>query len=219
VDEGLVRDGPVFWPRRQVEGTRGVSERLADGTGATQDWATWTDPDLVAEAAAGSREAFGVLVERHQRNVYRTCFRVVGNHEDAADLAQETLLKAYRGLGRFRRDASFSTWLYRIAVNAALNHVAARGVRSDPLDAAQDLGDPRGEPADAMVERGERARAVRLALSRLPPKQRMTLVLRVYGELSHEEIARTLGRSVGTVKANLFFALRNLRALLGKGEA
>lgn len=177
------------------------------------------DADLVVEAAGGRREAFDTLVERHQRQVYRTCYRVVGNHEDAADLAQETFLKAYRGLGRFRRDALFSTWLHRIAVNTALNHVAARGARPDPLETAHGVRDHGSQPADELVERAERTRVVRTALGRLPEKQRTTLVLRAYGELSHEEIARVLGRSVGTVKANLFFALRNLRALLGKSEA
>jgi RNA polymerase sigma-70 factor (ECF subfamily) len=150
--------------------------------------------------------------------VYRTCYRVVGNHADAADLTQEVFLRAYRGLPRFRRDASFSTWLYRIAVNTALTHAAARGTGFDTLEAVSDVPDPKGVPADVAVERGQRARALRAALGRLPKKQRLTLVLRVYGDLSHEEIARALGRSVGTVKANLFFALRNLRALLGEGQ-
>jgi RNA polymerase sigma-70 factor (ECF subfamily) len=209
----------VAWPVVRPEGTHGVTERVAADSAGARAWEAATDAELVAQAAEGRRDAFDVLVERHQRHVYRTCHRMVGSHEDAADLAQETFLKAYRGLGRFRRDASFSTWLYRIAVNTALNHVAARGPRLDPIDAAHELPDPGGDPGDVAVERAERARVLRAALGRLPKKQRTTLVLRVYGELSHEEIARTLGRSVGTVKANLFFALRNLRALLGKGEA
>lgn len=196
-----------------------MSDRVAAGPAGTREWAAVSDGDLVVEAAGGRREAFDVLVERYQRQVYRTCHRVVGNHEDAADVVQETFLKAYRGLGRFRRDASFSTWLYRIAVNTALNHVGARRARFDPIETAHAVRDRVSDPADEVVERAERARALRAALGRLPAKQRTTLVLRVYGELSHEEIARALGRSVGTVKANLFFALRNLRALLGKNEA
>lgn len=195
-----------------------IDRPAADPIGG-RDWTAAGDQELVAAAAGGAREAFDVLVARHQRLVYRTCHRVVGNHDDAADLTQDTFVKAYRSLGRFRRDASFSTWLYRIAVNAALNHVAARRGRHDPIQAAADVRDRSRRPADEEVERSERARAVRAALARLPRKQRATLVLRVYGELSHEEIARALGRSVGTVKANLFFALRNLRALLGGTEA
>lgn len=219
VDEWLVPELPVVWPGAPAEGSRAVSEWVAaDERAPTVDRSAAPDDVLVSEALDGRREAFDALVERHQRHVYRTCYGVVGNHEDAADLTQEAFLKAYRGLRRFRRDASFLTWLHRIAVNAALNHVSARNVRVDSLDAVRDVGDPRGDPADAALEREQRTREVRAALGRLPKKQRATLVLRVYGELSHEEIARALGRSVGTVKANLFFALRNLRARLGKGR-
>ena len=218
MDERLAWELPAVWTDSRAEATRTLSDHEGDVAPA-RDWAGHSDADLVAETIAGRRDAFDVLVERHQRHVYRTCYRVAGNHEDAADLAQEAFLKAYRGLSSFRRDASFSTWLYRIAVNAALNHVTGPGRRLEALEAARDVGDPRIDPADAAVERTERARALRAALARLPRKQRTTIVLRVYGELSHEEIARALGRSVGTVKANLFFALRNLRGLLRKTEA
>ena len=215
----MVPGGLVGWPAARAGGSRTVSEHaVAADAPPTRDWAHAPDEDLVAGVVGGHRGAFDVLVERHQRQVYRTCYRLVGNHEDAADVTQDAFLRAFRALPRFRRDASFSTWLHRIAVNAALNHFHARGARFESLEAVGDVRDPRGIAADAIVERRQRARALRSALARLPKRQRMTLVLRVYGELSHEEIARALGRSVGTVKANLFFALRNLRAVLGKGR-
>jgi RNA polymerase sigma-70 factor (ECF subfamily) len=180
VDEGLVPGVLAGWPAARAEGTRTVSEHaVAAGAAPTRDWTVVPDGDLVTEVVRGRRDAFDALVERHQRQVYRTCYRVVGNHADAADLTQEAFLRAYRALPRFRRDASFSTWLYRIAVNAALTHAAARGTGFDSLEAVSDVPDPKGVPADVAVGRAQRARALRAALGRLPRKQRLTLVLRV----------------------------------------
>src|SRR5512143_2182907 len=84
------------------------------------------DREAVLACQRGEREAFDRLVERYQRDVYRLCYRYVNNHEDANDMAQEAFLKAWRAIGRFRGDSSFATWLYRIAVNACLNHRALR---------------------------------------------------------------------------------------------
>jgi len=169
------------------------------------------DAEDVRACQRGDREAFDRLVERYQRTVYRLCYRYVDNHEDANDLAQETFLRAYRSIGRFRGDSAFSTWLYRIAVNTCLNFRSAR--RPSAALLSDTLAD-RGEGAQAAVERQDEARRVRAAVARLPERQRATLVLKVYQELTHEEVAAILGSSVGTVKANLFHALRNLRKLL-----
>jgi RNA polymerase sigma-70 factor (ECF subfamily) len=171
------------------------------------------DATLVAACVAGRRRAFDVLVERHQRAVYQVCARFAGNHADASDLAQETFVRAYRALAGFKGDAAFGTWLYRIAVNVGLNHVSSRRAPNEPLDAA-DTPDTRSERADALVLRAQRERAVRAAIARLPARQRATIVLRVYRQLPHQEIARILGSSVGTVKANLFHALGNLKRFL-----
>jgi RNA polymerase sigma-70 factor, ECF subfamily len=175
-----------------------------------------TDAELVQATLAGKREAFDTLVERHARAIYRLCYRYAGRHEDASDLAQEVFLRAYRGLRGFKGRSSFTTWLYRVAVNVCLNHVSAKGPRPgemEPLDAAPRAAVDSEDPAAALL-RKERARGVRRAIAQLPPKQRATLVLRVYQELPHEEIARLLGTSVGASKANLFHALAKLRALL-----
>jgi RNA polymerase sigma-70 factor (ECF subfamily) len=170
--------------------------------------------EVLAACRRGEREAFDRLVERYQRDVYRLCYRYVNNHEDANDLAQEVFLKAWRAIGRFRGESSFSTWLYRIAVNACLNFRAAR--RPVAQELPETLVDPdRGAPA--RVEADERAREVRAAVGRLPEKQRATLILKVYHELTHEEVAEILGSTVGTVKANLFHALGNLRRLMAEG--
>ncbi len=167
--------------------------------------------EAVEACQRGEREAFDRLVERFQRDVYRLCYRYVNNHEDANDVAQEVFLKAYRAIRRFRGDSSFSTWLYRIAVNTCLNFRSARKPQTEELPEA--LADPRAGVA-ASLESDEQARRVRDAIRRLPEKQRATLILKVYHELTHEEVARILGSTVGTVKANLFHALGNLRKLV-----
>lgn len=172
------------------------------------------DREAVEACRRGEREAFDLLVARHQRDVYRLCYRFVNNHEDANDLAQEVFLKAWKAIPRFRGDSSFSTWLYRIAVNACLNFRAAR--KPPALELPEALPDP-GPGAQARVESSDEARLVRAAVGRLPERQRATLILKVYHELTHEEVAGILGSTVGTVKANLFHALANLRRLVGEG--
>ena len=151
-------------------------------------------------------------MERYQRDVYRLCYRYLGNHEDANDMAQEAFLKAYRGLGSFRGDSAFSTWLYRIAVNACLNFRAAR---KPALELPETLPDGRVLAGERLLEE-EKQERVRAAVGRLPEKQRATLILKIYHDLTHEEVARILGSTVGTVKANLFHALGNLRRLMAE---
>ena len=171
------------------------------------------DRQAILACQRGEREAFDRLVERYQRDVYRLCFRYVNNHHDASDMAQEVFLKAYRALAKFRGDSSFSTWLYRIAVNTCLNFRAARKAPAEEL--SEHVADGR-MPVVERLERDERSQRVRKAVARLPEKQRATLILKVYHDLTHEEVARILGSSVGTVKANLFHALANLRKTLGQ---
>jgi RNA polymerase sigma-70 factor, ECF subfamily len=179
-------------------------------------WTTADDRVLVAECLNGRREAFDILVERHRRHVYQLCYRFVGNHEDASDLAQDVFVRAYRNLAGFRGQSAVGTWLYRIAVNLCLNRVSARSNTFERVE-YRDHIDERLETADAALLRAERAAELRAAIARLPKKQRATLVLRVYHELPHEEIAGILGSSVGAVKANFFHALTNLRKLLKGG--
>lgn len=171
------------------------------------------DRVLVAAFQAGQREAFDVIVQRHRRTVYQLCFRFVGNHEDASDLAQDVFVRAFKGLRAFKGDSSIRTWLYRVGVNASLNRVASRRPATEPIEAAERIDAHAVDPLDE-VEREERAVRVRRAIRKLPPKQRTTLVLRVYQDLSYEEIARILDSSVGAVKANFFHALGNLRRLV-----
>lgn len=171
------------------------------------------DEELVRACVDGDRRAFDVLVERHQRRVYRLCYRFVSSHEDASELAQDAFVRAYRALPKFERTAKFSTWLHRITVNVCLNRLALKRPAHGALDQTPALRAP-GEMADDAVLRGERAAWVRAAIAQLPKKQRATLILRAYHDLPHEEIARILGSSVGAVKANFFHALANLKKRL-----
>ena len=173
------------------------------------------EPALVAACLTGQPGAFDLIVERHRRPVYQLCYRYVGNHEDASDLAQDVFLRAYRGLRTFRGQSSLATWLYRIGVNVCLNRVSAKKMATEAIDDRQFV-DERVESAPEKMLKDERGARVRAAIAQLPPKQRSTLILRMYHEMSHQEIAETLGSSVGAVKANFFHALGNLKKLLGE---
>jgi RNA polymerase sigma-70 factor, ECF subfamily len=172
------------------------------------------DAALVTACLNGQREAFDVIVARHRRAVYQVCYRFVDNHEDAADLSQEIFVRAWRALHTFKGQSALSTWLYRIAVNACLNRVSAKKPETEPLDHDR-FEDTRSEDPTAGLMRGQRAAAVRRAIAALPAKQRATLILRAYHDLTHQQIAEILGSSVGAVKANFFHALGNLRKILG----
>ena len=187
----------------------------ADGASAEASTARDAERQVIEACQRGEREAFDQLVVRYQRDIYRLCYRYLNNHEDANDVTQEVFLKAWRGIGRFRGKSAFSTWLYRIGVNACLNVRAAR--RPGAQDLTETLPDP-GMGAAQRVEKAQRAAQVREAVSRLPEKQRATLILKIYHELTHQEVAQVLGSTVGTVKANLFHALGNLRKLVAAEE-
>lgn len=173
------------------------------------------DDTLVDAWVAGESEAFDIIVARHQRRVYLVCYRFAGRHEDASDYAQETLVRAFRGLKRFRRHASLSTWLHRIAVNVCLSRLGARKAVTEPVEPERFV-DTRGESPVEGVLRSERSAQLRAAIARLPRRQRAVVILRVYQDLSHEEIAQVLDSSVGAVKVNFCHALAKLRRLLGR---
>src|SRR5689334_3969740 len=153
---------------------------------------------LVEACLANQAGAFDLVVERHRRAVYQLCYRFVGNHEDASDLSQDVFLRAYRGLRSFRGQSSLATWLYRIGVNVCLNRVSQKRAAVESMDDRQFVDD-RAESASERMLRTERASRVRAAIAELPRKQRATLILRVYHEMSHQEIADVLGGSVGAV--------------------
>jgi RNA polymerase sigma-70 factor (ECF subfamily) len=171
------------------------------------------DVALVQAFAEGRREAFDDIVARYRRTVYVVCYRFTGNHDDAADIAQDVFVRAFKGLARFKRESSLGTWFYRVAVNTCLSHAAVQKPEMEPVDRIDRADVNAPNPLDA-VERDELRGRLQRAIRQLPPRQRATVILRVYQDLSHEEIARILGSTAGASKTNLFHALATLRRLL-----
>lgn len=172
------------------------------------------DGALVARHLGGDARAFDELVRRYQRPIYRLALRYVKTEADAKDVTQRTFVKALAALGRFRADASFRTWLYRIAINASINHLRDRRRdqrrREAEPDAAAD------GPVD--LDRGRRSAALRAAVTGLPPRQRMVLELRVFDDLTFREVAELCGISENAAKVSFHHAVAKLREKLSGGE-
>jgi RNA polymerase sigma-70 factor, ECF subfamily len=172
--------------------------------------------DLVAAARAGDRSAFDQLVQATYADMYTLAFRLTGNEEDARDVVQDAYLRAYKGLRRFRGDARFSTWMYRITANCASTHLAKRTRAShDELDDDSPIADlrPEHDPQLQVAASYDRERVTR-AVAELPPRLRAVVVLRDIYDLSHEDIAAELGISEAAAKVRLHRARRKLRERL-----
>jgi len=174
------------------------------------------DEDLVLQSQNGNPEAFESLIRNHQRMIHSLTFRMTGSLADAEDLAQETFLRAYEQIGTYHGAAKFSTWLYRIALNACLNwrrHEARRfQLHADCAEtiAAQPSA-AGGTPAES-----EMSRQVQAALLKLPARQRAAIVLTVYDGLNHAEAAQALGCSETTISWRVFAARRKLKRWLAQ---
>jgi len=177
---------------------------------------TAEDSRLIEECLKGRAEAFADLVRKYQDRLYNTVYRIVGNAEDARDLVQDSFVQAYRSLDRFHGDAAFYTWLYRIAVNAAISHKRRHRV-TVPFDSGREQGG--FEPADdsansepsGRMEQDERDRQVREALDGLPAEYRAVLVLKEIDGQKYEAIAQALNCPIGTVRSRLHRARLELR--------
>ena len=169
------------------------------------------DRDLVGRYLAGDVLAFDTLMTRHERAVFRLCFRFVKNQDDALDLTQEVFIKAFENLAAFRGDARFKTWIYRVAVNHCLNHVKKNS--REFVEVTDAIGSVPASSHRELLE-NERRELVRDMIDCLPPRQKAILELRMYENLSYEEIAKTVDRSVSTVKSSVFFALAKLKKLV-----
>ncbi len=171
-----------------------------------------SDLQLIEEVRNGKRRAFTELMRRYQQRVYWAARRIVGTHEDADDIAQETFVKAYTALGDFRGESSFFTWVYRIAINLSLNAVRKRQMVSY-LKENEIINRifPSSDDPSREVEFKETQSRLQEAIARLPEKQRAVFVMRYYDEMSYEEISEVMKTSVGGLKANFFHALRKVR--------
>ena len=178
----------------------------------------------LGEARQGDAEAFRMLVDQHSHRVFRLAFRITGNEQDAEDIVQETFLRAYRNIGRYDSRASVSTWLHKITSNCSIDLLRKRKRRpTASLDEHHDGQLPASNtPGPERVAAGQEfGRRVNSALSGLSAKERVAFTLRHFEELSIREIAEVMHSPEGSVKNNIFRAVRKLRAVLepSSGEA
>lgn len=178
-----------------------------------------SDEELVEAFQRGDSSAFDQLVSRWERKIQGAIYRIVGSGEDARDLCQEAFLKAYRGLGSFKREARFSSWLYQIAVNSCRDRMRRqRGKITVSLDEMSEKGELpfRGDGPSALdlMEAGDLSKTVAAAVRSLPEEQREVIVLKEYQDLTFLEIAEALDVPVSTVKTRLYRGLTQLKQRL-----
>ena len=187
------------------------------------------DQLLVDRVKSGDQQAFNLLVRKYERKVYRLISRLVRDPAEVEDVAQEAFIKAYRALPQFRGDSAFYTWLYRIAVNTAKNHLVAQGRRPIPLSdtlSEDEDGESFGredvvsdnQTPDAELLSRQIAETVNRAIEALPQDLRTAVTLREIEGLSYEEIAEAMNCPIGTVRSRIFRAreaiAQQLRPLL-----
>lgn len=173
-----------------------------------------SDQDLVVRAIAGDAAAMDTLVARHHASAYRVALSILRDEDAAADVAQDTFLKAFRGLSSFRGDASFKTWLLTIAANEARGALRKMGRRRETaLDGVGPVLS-REDAADEIVERNQEAERIKSVLDELPEKQRRAVTLRIFEDLSFREIGNLIGSSEGAARVNYHHGIRRLREML-----
>ena len=208
----------------QTQQTYQFESRSISDSGAKCSTSAATDsPDvrLIQRFQEGDSEVFNLLYRRYHDRIYGVICSIVSNHEDALDIKQDVFLKAYQGLGNFKRASQFYSWLYRITINICIDFMRRRAkyrvISNNPVsddvfynhEAARHLSSP-----SIAVEHEEFCVYLRRAVLQLTPKQREVFILRYKEELPLKEIARKMGRSIGTVKAHLFQTHRSLQELL-----
>lgn len=182
-----------------------------------------SDRELVERCQRGLLDAYEPLVNRYRDKVYALAYSMLRNEDDAADIAQEAFVRAWQAIGRFKKNASFYTWLYRITANLCIDFVRKRDRRPTVLfeeavdpDADADLHVPPSNkqmPTDE-AQRKELREQIDVALLELSPEHRTVILLREYEGLEYAEIAKVVGCSIGTVMSRLHYARKNLYKLL-----
>jgi RNA polymerase sigma-70 factor (ECF subfamily) len=168
--------------------------------------------ELVEKARTGDRKAFSAIVRRMMNQVTALTYRMTGDRDTALDLAQETFVSAWQNLGSFRGEAGFASWVYRIATNKSLNLLkAAQRLTSLPEEGEFQPELAVSEDPHSEMHRGELAEQVAKFTLTLPPQQRAVFELRFYKQMTFEEISRTTGKALGTVKTNYREAVKKLR--------
>jgi RNA polymerase sigma-70 factor (ECF subfamily) len=182
-----------------------------------------SDDQIIERTLAGETDAFSLLVRRWERPIYGLSLRMLGRDEDARDVCQETFLAAFRNLRKFRGDAKFSSWIYRIALNACHSRLrkqsgaVERSIDQEDEDGHKfELSDAGAEHIPDRMHRDQRAATVRKALQALPAEMRQVIVMKEYEELTFAEISEILNIPVSTVKSRLYTGLQQMRARLEK---
>jgi RNA polymerase sigma-70 factor, ECF subfamily len=176
-----------------------------------------SDEELIRNFRRGEEAAFDLIVRKYRKEIYRVAYRITGDHAEADEMAQETFCRAYMALRGFRGESSLRTWLCRIVSNLSLNVVQSARVTRRDTTTVEDLalaGETATVQAPTGVEnlvRQERRIRLRRAIGELPGKQKSTLILRAFEGLQYKEIARVMGCSTGTAKANFFHAVAFLK--------
>jgi RNA polymerase sigma-70 factor, ECF subfamily len=181
------------------------------------------DSDLISRAAGGDPSAFQALVERHRSMVYRVAYQFAGNHYDAEDIAQEVFIKVYKSLDRFRQDSQLSSWMYRIVMNACIDHrrrdTSAGAVPFGEEAEQKMVNTPEGRPGpEEHAYAGELGQVLESEIGRLPKGQRIVFVMRHHQGMKLCEIATALGLAEGTVKRQLHAAVHRLRQALSQAN-
>lgn len=176
------------------------------------------DELLLHRAKGGDADAFEELITPHEKKIYATCLRMMGNPQDAFDCTQETMLRAYRTLASYRGEAKFETWLYRVAYNICLD--ALRGRKRRAAESIEALAEEGFSPVDTgkgpyeALEEKDRMTALSGAIAALPQDMREMVVLRQVQQLSYEDISEVTGLPLGTVKSRINRARLRLKELL-----
>jgi RNA polymerase sigma-70 factor (ECF subfamily) len=174
------------------------------------------EKELIQKAKQGNLYSFELLVKRYQKNIYRLAFRMTKDHDSADDIAQETFVKAFTSIGSFKEEYKFYPWISRICVNLSINYLKRKKFTITESELSpQKLEDKEAitDPMNQMI-RDELMDRINSSINQLPPPFKAVLILKVYEELSYEQIAKTLNISVGTVMSRLFRARERLQKSL-----
>jgi RNA polymerase sigma-70 factor, ECF subfamily len=194
-------------------------------TEATLAQADVSEPDLVRRCQAGDTEAFGELVTRYRTRVFSMIYNMVHSEQDAWDLAQDSFVKAWKSIRRFRGRSSFYTWIYRIVMNVTIDWLRKKQVKGGGAEFDDAIQLKEVDPASKTVpktdalpyetmERSEIRARIDRAIAQLSPEQRAVILMKEIEEMQYHEIAEALGCSIGTVMSRLFYARKKLQNLL-----
>ncbi|MEO0072738.1 MAG: sigma-70 family RNA polymerase sigma factor [candidate division WOR-3 bacterium] len=198
-----------------------MSER--NGQNQNVGWSELNDTEVIRRFKAGDEKSFEILFRRYYEKIYQLAYRMTHNQDDALDLTQESFLRAYKNLKKFREESSFYTWLYRICLNLCYNYYKKNKSLKNvlPLDSEKENIDDKNlieDSARGQLENTYRreylSRKLSWAINKLPLRQRLIFLMRHFDDLNYEQIASKLKISVGGVKSNYHHAIHKLQKLL-----